>query len=415
MPASLSRNNIFYIEPHQSIIAILSEYFDRGLSLKEIQYAIMEKHHLYHVDIETHKLLDNTIEKLVQSKRLKKYKMKKISKKKKKESTKAHDTRSNLSRILKELSGPRINAIYKDKETKRYKLRSEVYNELIRTRNIDALSSYPCEQVLLVPFDPQSEIQEIISWVIYGLPLNIFKKFTSEETQQVSTYLDQIEKNIEKIEEFRFNTVCRDWNNRVEKFLTKTECENIKKAFYENDENLWNCLRDALFYNIPKVDYKIVDKKERTASYVLGNVVDVSKIVFYRSMGWIFSVPGYEKSTIRPPFIETNSSVKLSQFMDDYYSYSECKTGKRISKMSKEEKKEYLKAWSEGVFSKDYNLSKNEVLMILEWCWNNRDILYDFWPYPISFSRHYDDDKALEKTRGRVNFLSLKYESNAHN
>lgn len=277
---------------------------------------------------------------------------------------------------------------------------------MIRTRNIDALSSYPREQILLVPFDPQSEIQEIISGVIYGLPLNIFEKFTSEETQQIYKYLYQIEKNIEKIEEFRFNTVCRDWNNRVEKFLTKTESEDIKKAFCENDENLWNCLRDALFYNIPKVDYKIVDKKERTASYVLGNVVDVSKIIFYRSMGWIFLVPGYEKSTIRPPFIETNSSIKLSQFMDDYYSYSECKTGKRISKMSKEENKEYLKAWSEGVFSKDHNLSKNEVLMILEWCWNNRDILYDFWPYPISFSRYYDDDKALEKTRNTSRKIS---------
>lgn len=416
MPAVITPNNIFFKEPYSSIVFLLIEFGSIGLTKNEITAALFKEHYSY-VKKETHSKIDDVVEKLMKKGWFNRYEIKKINRKKnlslKKEimSYKAKKIRANLENMLNRLCRPSVNAVkvekrkHKGKQEKFYIIREEVYMEWYRTRNKDALSFYPAKQIYNFRFEPINEIQNVVSMMIYGITNSIIDSFNEEEIKQFYNNIEQIEYGIEYIEELKFDVICRKWDNRLLKFIDKVNNSSIKKALSENDEKIWICIRDALFFNRPEDDYKINIKKGYDTC-IVGHIKRVNKVTFYRSLGWIFPVPGYEKSNVRPPFIETINSIDLSRFID-----GEKITGKSINTMKEEEEKKYLSAWSIGLFSKDYHLSKKDILSILDWSWDNRDLFYEFWPYPISISRYYDEDKAFENWRKSIQPALLKYQS----
>lgn len=375
MPAPLNPEKIFTDEPYRSIMNLLTE-FKEGLGLKDIQYALMKDHYLSVIGADVHNRLDERVEELVRSDKVKKYKMKIIKRKKKRsrknkeEHDKAANIRNNVFNFLKKLSNPKINAIYK--EHKKYKIREDFRNEGLRLQNKSALDFFSQDKIM--DFSIKSRPAKHI---LYGLSTEIYDKFSSDEKNIIQESLEKMGENIGVIEKIKIKTMLNELEERTNLFLNKTQSERIKKALKEHHSALWDAAQIAI------LDNSLRDKGIQNQWKIHSSI---SKLTFYCALGWIFTFPEEEDLTRKiqyHPVINSPYGIKLYNFIKQLPNKS--------IKLTQNKIKKYLTAWSENFFSEDYKFLIDDINEMIEWSWNNRDLFFDFFPMSIAFSSYKDN------------------------
>ncbi len=371
MPAPLNPKKVFTDEPYRSIVFLLSETKNltnkeikekktEGLTLKQIQYALMEDHCLNTVGKETHNFLDDRIQMLTNKGLLKKYKMKSIKRKKKlreknkknEKAEKAKVIRVNILSFLEKLAN-NVNAIYKDEDNK-YKLQPDFYKEGIRLENKERFDFFPLDKIMFFPVEYPRYPKEMIlgGHVIYGLSDEIYSNlFDDDDRGTIKNSLEKIESILKNIYDIKMKRLHEERDRRLKDFMESTKSDNIKEFLRKEGH-----LPYGMFYNgIALSEWDGVD-------------ILHSKTIFFYSFKYCtrFSAPIDEKTIIEG---------------DEYVTYMK-------KWMDEMDEKEFCTRWSKNFFREDFGFSKSDIEEILQWGWDNRDLFEMCIPVEIAYSRY---------------------------
>jgi len=242
MPAPLTPEKALVDEPYRSIANLLME-FKAGLMLKDIQYAIMKEHYLFHT-YKQDKEIKKKIDELLISGKIKKYTNKSIDRHKKKgaksvknltpQGARAETIRNNMRNFLERMRDSRVNIIYKD--GKRYKIKDDFIKQSFRMQLIRNLNLWTDEytQVSLThhkmkPYYPVGRL------LLFGFSDNTIKKMKKKESEDLARYTRNILKNIKKIGDIQqkiLNKVFKSWEKNFLKFYSEMKQKNKKIADY---------------------------------------------------------------------------------------------------------------------------------------------------------------------------------------
>jgi len=281
-------------------------------------------------------------------------------------------SRQNLSKFLNNLKHPPINAIESngDKQDVRYIIKKEFYYEGIRIQNKRVIDYfYPNE---IKRYSSKLDKDGPYVQIIYGLPPEIYEKFTNKEKEDIEKCIKKIEKEFlligRKIEESLQKLRNVDGDKRIKIFLNDAKSEEIKRLLKEKQHKFWENIHSAITSNS---FYKGLWFMETPDANKMG------KTIFYQSLGWIFDVP--EGDGKRYISIVYPNRDNLDRFIRDF------EIGPP-RELTEREMKSYCKAWSEHFFSKDYELSLSDINEILSWGWENRTNLTNFWVPSLALS-----------------------------
>lgn len=247
MPASLTLEKVFTDEPYRSIMNLLIEFKDEGLTLKEIHYALSPKHYLKYGLKALGEKLDEKVKALVDSRKLIKYEIKSIERKKRKKQTgesikeeKAKLIRSNVINFLLRLKDPKVGAIYKDK--KKYKINKDFYYESLRLRVKEDIDCWKTKFIDYYHVKNPEAVQGHIAY--FGISTEISSKLTKGEKEAINDHLQNISESVSKIKEIRDKKVKQLYGDsffdeRINKFIDnlKSESSGIADFFKKLDEH----------------------------------------------------------------------------------------------------------------------------------------------------------------------------------
>lgn len=367
MSAPLTLIKALKEEPYRSIINLLIEIDPVGLTLKTMQYALLEEHALSIVG-KQQTYFDKTIEDLTQARRFRKYKIKVINRikdegkiEKIKNERRAKNVTLNFLNRLK-----RINVVYKDGH--HYKIDKRVCFEELQIQNKEAISFFPRDKMM--PWKVKDRTN-----VLYGLSKEVYNKFNDEEKKAFQIDSEQLEKSITNIEKSKIRVLTREIKERINTFIDKTSSEKIKKALNEfGGYNFWVSAQHVLIL-----------KSEWNPSGIwhVGSVDSISEDVFYEAMGWLSEGPRGEYLIKRQKHVHFEDSLPNVLYGEDLCKFFSDVPDGRIPRS---EVDRYCRLWSERFFSNDYGFSLEEIEELIKWGWDNRDLFFDFYPLSIAFS-----------------------------
>jgi len=343
MPAVILPEKVFHNEPYRSILHLLIDRKDDGLTLKEIQYSLIEEHFLN--TTYRQKYLDDIIQNLIKQNKFKRYSIKSISRKKTKSNKarklstrteKAENIRNNILGFLNRLKN--INAIYK--KDKKYFINDVFFNTGLKIQNKEVLDSYNCNNITSFPID-----NSLSKNILYGLSKDLFNKFNDDEKSLIKKSIGQIEEKLRLIEELKFKKLNNIWIERIENFCNEVKNKKIKKAFKEN-------MHQFLF------------------------------------MYTVLFVPvGNSFKRKKPPTEEEYFSYAYGAPIREFEGYLQ-KLKQTNNKNYKLFLKEFTKIWSETWFKKDYFFSPQDIEQIIHWAYQYLEEEYNLFPNGIAYSRY---------------------------
>lgn len=386
MPAHLTPKKVFINEPYKSIIFLLSETRNltneeikkgktEGLTLKQIQYALMKEHYLYAVGGNTHNFLDGRIEKLIRSKKFKKYEMKDIKREKKRRTQnkekklteraeKARVVRNNILHFLNKLMNPKTNAIYQDKDNNKYKINLDFYNEGIRLENKDAIDFCPSKDIRYVPTFSSIQKYRDGGHVIYGLSDEIYNSFDDKDRDFVQNGLKKINHFFDKLQKLKDNKHDEEIKKRLQRLLDSTNSNEIKRFIRKEGDTLYWEICNGVMINQDTKDTIDITK---------------SKKYFFLKFGFPFLIlrEMQDGESFPPVFVhkELNEGQK-----------------KCFSNKKKPHFTQYVQIWSERLtrYCEDtYSFTLSEIEEMLQWGWDNLDSFVK-WRYPGIMYSIYD-------------------------
>jgi len=370
MPASITIDKIFEIEPYRSMLNLLINFKKEGLTLKEIQYCIAKKHYLNHISVDMKTKLDEAISYLLENGKIKKYQIKLINRKNKKRqktikklSSKAENAekvRNNIRNFLIKLMKKPIEAI--DKQGNIYRISEFAYNIGVRLQNIESLDFFPSEKIIDFNITKKGyQDKEYIAKkvILYGLSKELFKNMRGVE-KDFECLINEMDQCLEKIIKKKKELWKNENRKRVKQFLNTTKNERIKKVLMNQNMDILGIFS---FY---------VDLNKYDNSFLL-KCIDLTKSKEHFFLQFKYGITT-QRSNISN--LENNEKIiGIIRWMDN------------LSNV------EYGKLWCKTFSHKEYDLTRNDIYKIIEWVWDNRDFFDMFFPMDLALSLYGSRDE----------------------
>lgn len=416
MAKKTDKLSIYTMEPYFSIINILYKFQPRGLTLKELQYALFEKHYLSHVSTETHDLLDDTIKTLISQNNFHKYQIKKRNTEAghKSKSEKAKTARSNLLNFLDRMMMPEtavIESYQKDENgsiKKYYRLSLLFLSNYDRLAAINAISWYPENKICRLSLKPNDDTyQDITSWVVFGVSFDFQQQLTYEERNEVSDQLRVVDEQIDELHVLIDSKIKEKWKAKLQEFAEKSSNEEFCTLLLEDSDYLLDIMKLSINYNRPRFFSKNCNIYDEP-SICYGPESDIHMNTFYRSMGWIFTTAENDSPENDS---QVESLIRSDKFPTKWRKIFENVVKGEVSTkqiFTKEEENEYCSEWCKIVFPPGCSLTKKDFEQLLFFCWMNRSNAYYMYDSPITFLRYHDVnkvDKIKEKQMAEKEFF----------
>jgi hypothetical protein len=264
-------------------------------------------------------------------------------------------SKNNLSRFLHRLEY-QFNAIkgMGKGPNSRYWIKDDFYNKGLRLQNKSALDLFD-DNNIFYPID--LDIDKRLKHIIYGISKKMYKYMDHGDQMKIKGCLQNINKEIKEINRVKKVKFDEDFKIRI-KNLFKTPTNPKLREFREKYPiKLWAVIQYAYSAN-----------------------EECSKKTFFRALGWIFKVPGENQDYLEKANIVISDKDGSKDLLEFVYG--------RSRSLTEKEKIEYLIAWSKNLYGEDIGFSLDDILELLEWGWNNRDLYYTYYPLSIAYSSY---------------------------